>query len=178
MLHVVPWGHRDAQLAKGINLIVALKGGTSWSGDTGLCGNIDGDVWDDGAPRLRSWPAVEVPSKENMFPVEVKMSKEMKAAGNACTRNATLKATADKLCKPMGEMKSECVKDICITASTDETAKDYKVTMVMHALVYFGLDWACDFLGNGESCNKAKACCREGGDLDSHRDPDNTVAVA
>jgi hypothetical protein len=128
MLHVVPWRSHSAQLAKGMNLIVALKGGTAWSSVTGLCGNINGDGSDDGSPKLRSWPAMKVPTKENMFPVELKASAEMKAAGDACTKNATLKATAQKLCKPIREMADECVKDICITESTEETVKDYEVT--------------------------------------------------
>ena len=64
------WGNEVCQ--KGLNIFVALKGGSSWKYKSlsGLCGNLDGNASNDSPPALRSWSAIQLSKKEKMLRAE------------------------------------------------------------------------------------------------------------
>jgi hypothetical protein len=131
------WSH---SCRKGLNVYIALKGGSSWKyrSLSGLCGNLDGNAGNDSPPALRSWPSIQVSSKDAMLEsAQVSMLSEgdmtdsdsdfelMESAGDHCTANSTFNKTARKACAAVPAMADECFKDACVTGAIEEMARGY-----------------------------------------------------
>jgi hypothetical protein len=142
IVRVTTWGCWSHACRKGLHIYVALKGGSSWKYGSlsGLCGNLDGNAWNDSPPALRSWPAMRVEKKDAMLdsaqesmlsseevdPMQSQSDfEEMESAGDHCAKNSTFNVTAHKACSAVSTMVNECYKDACVTGSIKEMARTY-----------------------------------------------------
>jgi len=113
---------------KGLNVYVSLAGSTPYRADSlsCLCGNLDGNSYNDQPPSSTGWPACEVAANASVFPpslssafVEEEIVLDdtariaMQAAADLCLTNATLNKTATDLCASAGSMQGACYSDMC-----------------------------------------------------------------
>ena len=145
LVRVFTWAAQYGYNEKGLNVYVALKGGSSWRfrSLSGLCGNLDGNAWNDSPLALRSWPAIHVSKKDamltsvqaSMLSSEAAMRNEdelqnqtlkaIKSAVDHCATNSTFNTTARKACSAVLAMADECFKDACVTGSIEEMTRGY-----------------------------------------------------
>jgi hypothetical protein len=115
-MYINPWKY-GADVDRGMDVYVEVKSGFKCGSVMGLCGNFNCKSSDDKPEAKRSSPKNAVPMGGDS--ICTSPAPPPRPAGDLCTSDAKLKATATALCsKFKGDTQKQCIGDICLTGKT------------------------------------------------------------